>query len=335
MHLNSKYLFLLPFAIAASTNQTTDWCFEYDELRFVIDSTTVSINAWERHLNLIGYGISNGLDVLNTRILPSSYPRITLTNVEQVANSPSLTDAQMEPLHRLLDLFRRPLNLKKHVVENAFRDLITQSPRLTRSEGVVLLSRMITALRDLGRTVSSEIKQFVDRKNSALISVKTNKSEIERCWNIQIAVANTASIEWTRRLDRIESVMFRFTTVREIIVRAIEEFSVKPPIIPVEDDLKLRCLESVKSVIFGTSVVKLKNLPQILKRDLGQKRWTFLHTWLQALDNIEQVSRDQYTGLKTRIQIKLDEANNAVMFGESMLEKLEIDLESLTNDSSD
>ena len=316
---------LILAAATASSEPTVDWCFEYDELRFVMDAATTSINAWTRHVQLIDHGIHNALGFMNSKLVDGMSPKLTLDNVGFVASNASspFDERHIQKLNSLLELFKEPLRLEKRHVETAFRDLVLPFPRLLRSDAAVLISRMIMGLVEMRKLAIVDMEDFSFKQNSAHNSIVQHKTEIESCFADQVVAAQLATAEWTRRLNRVQSVMDRFLQVREIIVAAIGTHSVRPvESLAIAESLKISCLESVKSVIFDSQSSITKSLPRSIKKSLQQRHWDFLTVWLQALDDLELNSRHQYEKLIVQINRKLEIFRNSLLFNQSMLDQL-------------
>jgi hypothetical protein len=229
-----------------------------------------------------------------------------------------------------LDEIRNPdstiARIGKVKIRQMFREIVDQSPRLSKIEVFVLLARLLVGLRVIHSESLNSLDALVFQKKELIGKIISNKSEIEFCLRKQADAAQYQVDETVRETQRIEELLGRFEPVRKVIVDAIERESVSPTVGKTSADLRIQCLSSVKFVIANkvrrdTGVNP--ELPQILKKSLHQRAWSFLVTWLQALDDYERITRNKFSEISAEHEWAITNYKLMVMIAQANLVRLE------------
>lgn len=158
------------------------WCGEYDRISFLLDSTTVGINTWDRHAGLLRFTIQSVLSFMHRHILPPSTPRLGVEEFHKLAYATKINETRMGVLDGFLSEMRDPVS---HVGEREIRvmflNIVNDSPRMSRTELAVVLARLCVELGYIRRKSLKSLDDLIAQKKDLIQKILSNKCEIESC----------------------------------------------------------------------------------------------------------------------------------------------------------
>ena len=308
------------------------WCGEYDRIRFLLDSTTVGVNTWDRHVELLRVTIHSILSYINRELLPPSMPRLGVEDIYKLAHAKKINETRVGLLDGFLSEMRDPHYTMSHIGEQQvrlmFRKIVDNSRRMSRPQLVTLLARLSVELGYICRKSLTSLNELIARKKELIEEIISHKSEIESCFRDLGDAAQRLVDVFVHKQKRIEEIRGRFEPIRKVIVDAIERESVSPSLVRVPAEFKIKCVASAKSIIFAKErsiAAMIPALPQKLKRSLQQKGWNFLITWLQGLDDLESIVRNNFAVSSSKNERAIEDYETLVLTAEASLKKLEED----------
>jgi len=310
-----------------SSPPSTDWCGEYDRMRFLIDSSTIGINTGERHVELVGATISTVLSFVNNQVVTPPMVRLERNNVHKIAFTMfEIDESRMQRVDHFLTEIRNPDSVIGRVgegdIRRMFRQIVDQSPRMSKREVYVLLARLVVGLSIIHRESSKSLDGLIAQKKEFIDKINSNKTKIESCLRQLADAARDQLDDTVQKQQRMEEILGRFEPVRNVIVDAIQRESVSPIAGTTSADLKIQCLSSVKFVISNNLGVN-RELPKILRKSLHQRGWSFLLTWLQALDDYERTTRNTFAEISAEHEWAITNYKSMVLIAQANLVRLE------------
>ena len=294
--------------ISTSASQTIDsdhWCYEYDEIRFKIDASNIAINTAEGHVLFLTDLITTTLWYVNENLRKESHSALKLDQIGHLAkagrNMPSHLWA---PARRILGDIENFSLQKKEQLIHQFHEIVDSNENLTNLQKAVIFARLTIGIEKLRRKNYLDLEMQKGIRNKSLKDIFDNREYIRNCLADRMADATEALV----RLEEVQKynllVSKKFEIVREVIADAVDDNSSLPGI----PGLKIRCLQSVRSVIFERKISPqiLRDLPTILKGEMKLKNWDFLVVWLQALDDLYQHQRQAMSEIDKRIVFHLN-----------------------------
>jgi len=122
--------------------------------------------------------------------------------------------------------------------------------------------------------------------------------------------------------DNEQKLDARFTTVREIITKALLDNSVSRSLSPVAKGFKLRCAESIQSVLLDSDSTNDSQIPLTLKKSLQQKDFKFLVFWLEVFDEMRQKWTVDHKKRMDKISNLLVQLDTATTIAKQMIHEL-------------